>query len=254
MTQKTHATPASSTASTSTASVTQTLDQAMTTFMPYLKESQKNLWITLAIFALSSVLGFIYYQNILGFVMKSMNLSGINLVLTSPTQFIDLAIQTGLIVGTITALPYFAYSILRFVMPALKKKERRIILSFLPLAVILTVIGFAFGIWIEQFVVSIYAKTTIDFQVSNYWDIGHFFAQFMIMGISLALVFQMPIILSVLIRLGAIQKTILVKYRKYVYAGIIVFAAILPPTDMLSMVLIITPLVLLFEGALLLNR
>ncbi|OGJ21914.1 MAG: hypothetical protein A2804_01775 [Candidatus Pacebacteria bacterium RIFCSPHIGHO2_01_FULL_46_10] len=229
------------------------LDEGMIKYLPYLREVQKNFWIVIAIFLLGGTTGFMFNQQILGFVMRKLNLGGINLVLTSPTQFIDLAFQTGFIVGALTAVPYLVYSILRFILPALRKKERSIILSLLPLSFALAVIGFGFGIWIEQFVIAIYAKTTIDFNVGNLWDIGKFFAQFMIMGLSMAFVFQLPIVLSILLRLGVVQRSALTSRRRVVYAAIIVFAAILPPTDLLSLALIIAPLVFLFEGALLLN-
>jgi sec-independent protein translocase protein TatC len=242
------------TATQETAVVPDQLDQVIEKYTPYLREAQRNIWITVATFALGTILGFIYYQDILGFVMKRLNLAGVNLVLTSPAQFIDLAIQTGLIIGFLAATPYLIYSILQFVLPALKAKERQIILSLLPLGFALAIVGFGFGVWIEQFVISIYAQTTIDFNVGNYWDIGNFFAQFMIMGLSMAVVFQLPVALTILLRLKVIKRQQLTKHRRYVYAGIVVFAALLPPTDMLSLALVIAPLVFLFEGALLLNR
>jgi sec-independent protein translocase protein TatC len=233
---------------------TSVLEENIKKYTPYLREVQKHFWITIAIFGVGATIGFMYYQDILSFVMKRLNLSGINLVLTSPTQFIDLAIQTGIILGFLLATPYFIYCLLQFVLPALQAKERQVVLSMLPLGFALAIVGFGFGVWIEQFVISLYAKTTVDFNIGNYWDVGHFFEQFMIMGFCMAMVFQLPIILTIMLRLKVIQRSMLTKNRKFVYAAIIIFAAILPPTDLLSLTLIIVPLVFLFEGALLLNR
>lgn len=230
------------------------LEENIKKYTPYLREVQKNFWITIAIFATGATVGFIFYQDILTFLMKRLNLAGINLVLTSPTQFIDLAIQTGLILGFLLAIPYALYCLLQFVLPALQAKERQVVLSMLPLGFALAIVGFGFGIWIEQFVISLYAKTTVDFNIGNYWDVGSFFEQFMIMGLCMAMVFQLPIVVTILIRLNVIKRSLLTKNRKYVYAAIVIFAAILPPTDILSLSLIIVPLALLFEGALLLNR
>ena len=230
------------------------LRQNMVKYLPYLREAQKRMWITIGIFIIGGTLGFFGNQQILGFVMKRLNLVGINLVFTSPTQFIDLAFQTGFIVGALLAIPYLIYCVLSFVLPALRKKERGIILSLLPLSLALTVIGFAFGVWIQQFVITIYSQTTTSFNISNMWDVGRFFSQFVLMGLSMALVFQLPIVLSILLRLGVIKRSVLTSRRRIVYAAIIIFATILPPTDILSLTLIVLPLVFLFEGALLLNK
>ena len=110
------------------------LRQNMVKYLPYLREAQKRMWITIGIFIIGGTLGFFGNQQILGFVMKRLNLVGINLVFTSPTQFIDLAFQTGFIVGALLAIPYLIYCVLSFVLPALRKKERGIILSLLPIS------------------------------------------------------------------------------------------------------------------------
>ncbi len=230
------------------------LDLAIAKYTPYLKELQTKLFTVFCVFLGGGVLGFIYYQQILSFVMHMFNMENINLVLTSPYQFIDLAVNTGLLIGIILALPLLGYYFLTFVKPALAPREYNLILRLYPLAVVLFIIGFFFGGWIIQLIINLYAQTTLQFSVGNLWDVSHFFNQVLMTGISLALIFELPIVLTALLKLKLIKLVGLKKSRKFIYAGILVFVAFLPPNDIISLALLSIPPLLLFEITLLLNR
>lgn len=230
------------------------IDRLVVKYMPYLREIQRKLVALIAVILASGVLGFVYYQKILTFILKFFNLKGIQIVLTSPYQFLDLAVNTGLATGVVIAFPLLIYYLLGFLRPALAPKEYRLVVRLVPISLILFIAGFAFGVWVMQFVINIYSQTSVSFDVSNIWDISHFFAQVIIMGLSLGLVFEMPVILTLLIRLKVIKRESVAKNRRFVYAGILILAAILPPNDIISLaILTIVPL-FLFELALLFNQ
>lgn len=230
------------------------IDAAIVKYTPYLKELQGNLLHVLIVFITGGAIGFIYYQKILSFIMHLFKLNGINLVLTSPYQFINLAVNTGLLCGLILAIPLLGYHLLEFVKPALAHKEFKLISMLYPASLILFVIGFVFGAWIIQFIVTIYSQTTTEFAVNNLWDVSHFFSEILSTGISLAIIFELPIILSGLIRLKLLKVSLLKKSRRYVYAAIVIFVAFLPPNDVISLALLSVPPLLLFEITLLLNQ
>ncbi len=230
------------------------IDALTARYLPYLKEIQKKLLILTGIVFGSGIFGFIYYQKILSTILGFFSFKGITMVLTSPYQFFDLAINTGLATGVVVAVPLFIYFILSFLKPALAPKEFKQIINMVPFAFILFVIGFGFGIYVMQFVISIFSETASSFNVGNIWDISQFFSQTIIMGVCLGLIFELPVIVSVLIRLNLISKATIAKNRKIVYAAIIIMAAFLPPNDIISLsILTIAPL-FLFELALLLNQ
>ena len=230
------------------------VDDAVKKYLPYLKEIQKKLITLLIVILISGVSGFLYYQKILTFVLGVFNLEGITIVLSSPYQFIDLAVNTGIATGVVIAFPLLIYYLLGFLKPALAPKEFKLIARLVPLALVLFVIGFGFGAWVMQFVIDIYSQTALDFNVSNIWDISRFFSQTIIMGLCLALMFELPIIITLLIKLKLVKKNSIAKNRRFVYAGIVLMAALLPPNDVISLsILTIVPL-FLFELALLLNK
>ncbi len=223
-------------------------------YSPYLSEILSKLRLVVIVFVVGGVLGFIYYQNILTGLMGFFKLEGINLVLTSPYQFIDLAVQTGLVTGTALVFPLFFYQSLGFIKPALKHTEYSLVVKLLPLAMILFVIGFCFGVWVLQFVIAIFHDTSSQLAVDNIWDISGFFSQILLTGISLAGVFQLPIVITLLIRLNILSHAQISKKRRIIYAIIVVIAALLPPTDIISLSLLAIVPLFLFESALLLNR
>lgn len=230
------------------------LDERLERYTPYLEDIQKKLFRVLLVFSSVSLIGFFRYQQILRAVMGLFELEGINIVLTSPYQFFSLAVNTGVAVGFVASFPLALYYLFSFLKPALKPTEYKKITKLLPYSAILFISGFAFGVWIVQFVINLYTQTTLSFNISNIWDVGHFFSQILLTGFLLALVFQLPIVMTALIRLRVVKRAIFVIYRRYFYAGILLLAALLPPTDILSLILLTIPPLLLFEIALIVNR
>lgn len=223
-------------------------------FMPYLSEVRRKLFFTGVIFLIATGAGFYYYQKILLTLMGFFDLEGIQIVLTSPYQFFSLALSTGITVGLAFTLPLIAHHFMSFIKPALRPQEFRILYRALPLSFILLIAGFAFGIWIMNFVINLFQQTTLDFSVSNVWDISQFFTQILFTAISLALVFQFPLFLVIAMKFGLIERQKLTRNRPIIYATALVFAAILPPTDPFSLALMTIPLIFLFEFALLINK
>lgn len=186
--------------------------------------------------------------------MKLFQLDGVNLVLTSPYQFIDLSVKTGVVVGIITCFPVFLFYLLKFIRPALTPKEFRLLLKMLPISLLLFCVGFAFGVWVIQYVIILFSQVTTGFAVDNIWDLSNFLSQILMTGICLALVFQLPIVLTALLKLNIVTHKNVRAQRKMVYAALLVIAAVLPTTDLVSLALLTLIPIFLFEITLLLNK
>lgn len=230
------------------------LDENIRRFSPYLNEIQQKLFQVIVVFFVFGLAGGIYYQQILRGVMHLFNLQGVNIVMTNPYQFISLAVNTGITIGAIASLVPLFIHLISFLKPALKPDEYKLVTGMVPSATALFVVGFAFGVWVVQFVITLFSKTTLEFAVENLWDISHFFGQIILTGLILALVFQLPIIVTALLRFNIVKYELLVKQRRYVYASLLLIAALMPPTDILSLILLTVPPLLLFEIALVLNH
>ena len=223
-------------------------------YEPQLFEIRKILFRSLLSFLIGGFFGLLFNRKIIVALMSLFDLEKVNVVLTSPYQFINLAVSIAIISGIITTIPVFVFYLLKFIRPALKEDEYTLVKKLIPVSIFLFLFGCFFGAKIEQYVISLYSQTTVDYSLSNFWDVEAFLSQFIIMSFTMGLVFQLPIILTILIKIKVLSIKILSSQRRYVYSALTLFAVILPPTDILSLIMIITPLFLLFEGTLLLNR
>lgn len=230
------------------------INSLLSEYQPQIDEIRKIIFRSVISFFIGGGIGLLFNRRIILFLTSLFDLKNVNVVLTSPYQFINLAVGIALITGITTTIPVFVYYLLSFVRPALEPKEYLLAKKLIPTSIALFIVGCIFGIKIEQFVVSLYSQTTTDYALSNFWDIESFLTQVMVMSFTMGLVFELPIVLTILIRFHVLTVSVLSHQRRYVYAALLIFGVVLPPTDILSLIMIVCPLFLLFECTLLLNR
>lgn len=239
---------------TSEASITTDIESFSLKYSPFFSEIRKRLIFTLSIFIICAAVGFMYYENIIRFVLSIFDLKGLNIVFTSPFQFFTLAVDSALLVGFIAILPIVIFQILSFLKPALRRSEYKAALALLPIALLLFISGFTFGVLIMKYVVIIFFQKSVELNIGNFLDISRLLSQILITAILMGTAFEFPIVLTILMRLKILKYHAIAKKRLLVYVLSLIFAALLPPTDLLSLVLLFLPLALLFELTLLLNR
>ena len=153
-------------------------------------EVKRRVFFVLSIFIIATFIGFSFYEQIVKFMVDFLSLEGVNIVFTSPFQFINLAISSGVITGLIAAFPLIIAQVLAFLKPALKKKEYKIILGFLPFAIILFLIGFTFGALIMKWQVEIFLGRSASLGIGNVLDISHLLSIVLITSALMGIGFQ----------------------------------------------------------------
>lgn len=223
-------------------------------YKPYFFELRKQLFFIFIMFAVGCGLGFFYNQKIFNFILHLYNFKGVTVITTSPYQYIDLTLTITFLAGVLVAMPYSFIRLYYFFKPALKPSEISLITRFAPLSIGLFIVGFSFGMWIMQLIINFYSVVWTGAQVNSFWDIQHFFSQIIFTSILTGFIFQIPIAVTFFIRLNIIKKHALAAKRRYIYVLLLVIAVLLPPTDLISLIMLVLPLFFLFEFGLLLNR
>ena len=223
-------------------------------YYPYLLEIRKRFLFILSVFIIALIVGFFLYQNIVTFILRFFSLQGVNIVFTNPFQFFTLALYCGLIVGVIVIVPILVFQLLSFLKPALKPSEYNKIVSILPLALVLFAGGFIYGAAMMKFVLQIFYQSAISLQIGNMLDIENFLSNILITGLLMGIAFLFPIVMTILMLLNIVKREVFEKQRVYAYLIGIVFVILLPPPDLVSDIILFTPLVILFELTLILNR
>jgi sec-independent protein translocase protein TatC len=154
----------------------------------------------------------------------------------------------------VIALPVILYQAYAFVLPALTDRERRVVVPFLVMVPVLFVAGVVFGYFVvlpaaTDFLLN-FNENDFNVQVRARDHYSFFTLTLGLMG----LIFQMPIGILAVTRLGIVTPKQLTQNRRYAVLVIAVVAMLLPGTDPVTMVISMVPLVLLFEGSLLLAR
>src|SRR3989337_3798005 len=230
-----------------TAVLTPELQTTINKYFPFLLEIRKRLLFLASLFLITASIGFFYYEKLVTFVLGFLNLEGINVVFTSPFQFFTLAINSGMFVGLIAIFPFIIYQVVSFLKPALSKKDLKLVTLPLPLSLLLLVCGFLYGITVMKYVVAIFYQKSLELHIGNILDIELLLSKIILTGLLMGLSFQFPIVLSILLHLKLVKLKVLTSQRILAYTFSLVFVMLLPPTDIMSDVLLILPLVILFE-------
>lgn len=230
------------------------LSDTINKFYPYLLEIRKRLLFIAALFGVATTIGFLYYEKIVIWALHFFNLTGINVVFTSPFQFFSLAVSSGMVVGLIVVFPLLLYQLISFLRPALNVKEYKVVLAGLPLAILLFIGGFIFGVFVMKYVVAIFYQKSIELKIGNILDIELLLSKIILTGALMGVAFQFPIVMTILMHLKIVKHKVFAAQRPIAYIIALIFVMFLPPTDLMSDVILFLPLVILFELTLLLNR
>ena len=149
--------------------------------------------------------------------------------------------------GFALALPVILYQLYAFVLPAFSPRERRVALPILLMVPVLFFGGVAFGYFVVldravDFLLSFnQSEFNIQVRARDYYS----FVAMMLLA--MGLVFQVPMAILAVTRLGIVTPAQLRAWRRYAYFVCVVVAALLPTVDPVSMVLETVPLIVLFE-------
>jgi len=223
-------------------------------FLPFLQDLQKRLYRGVILFVILFLGGFLSAGTILKKILELVHIDSVVISTSSPFQFTDIAMDVGFFLATIVSVPYIIYSFYGFILPALTRSEKIKVFKSIPLSVILFIVGFSYGFFILYYALGLLALINTSLGIANYWNIGQFLSQMLITSTLLGLVFEFPLLLSLLLKLGVATPQMLKKNRRIAYFLTLCMTALLPPTDGVSLIAMALPLVLLYEGTILLNN
>lgn len=153
--------------------------------------------------------------------------------------------------GFIIAFPYVFWEFWRFVKPALSEKELRQTRGVIFWVSLLFFVGVAFGYFIlTPFMVNFYFNYKLSEQIQIMPSFSDYLENLIYTTVGIGVLFQMPLLVMVLARIGIVTGRFLKRYRRHAFVIIIIAAAIITPsTDPFSLTIVTIPLYLLFEAS-----
>ncbi|GAB5536421.1 MAG: twin-arginine translocase subunit TatC [Rubricoccaceae bacterium] len=184
------------------------------------------------------------------FMYDVLRLSAVDVVLQNRTvtgQFFAAA-GTVLATGVILGSPIIVYQGWKFIEPGLYPEERQGLRFAAWFATFFFALGISFGyLIIAPIALQFFAQFTVSDAILNEFDISKYFSMLLTWSFGAGLLFELPVVVTVLAKVGIVTPAILRTGRKYALVAILVVAAFLTPPDPWSQVLMAIPLLGLYE-------
>jgi sec-independent protein translocase protein TatC len=180
--------------------------------------------------------------------------SGGSLIFTSVSEAFFTYMKVAFIAGLILTSPFILYQIWAFVAPGLYQKEKRYAIPFILGGSFFFALGILFGYFVAmptvfKFLLG-YATDFIK-PLPSMKEYLSFTIKFLLV---FGLVFEFPVVLVLLAKIGVIDAKMMARQRKYAILLIFIFAAVMTPPDIISQVIMALPLIGLYELSILLSK
>lgn len=220
------------------------------TLVEHLDELRSRIIISIAAFGVAFALCF--WQDSLMLDIFNWPLPGDredDLLTLSPTEPFFTTVEVSAYGAMILSLPILLYQLYAFVIPAFSPNEKRVVLPYLLAMPILFLAGIAFAYFVVMPAAISFLLNFNEADFNTQLRAKEYYGFLGILTVVLGLLFQMPIGLLAITRLGVVTPEQLAKNRRYAIFIISIVAAALPGGDPVSMILIMIPLVLLYEAS-----
>jgi sec-independent protein translocase protein TatC len=224
------------------------------TLVEHLDELRTRLFVCLA--ALGVALALCFWQNhlLLEIAQAPLPANHDRLITFGVTEPFTTTLTVSAYGAIVLALPVVLWQLYAYVLPAFSESERRTVLPILLLFPFLFVAGLAFAFFIVMPAALSFLLNFNDGQFNIQLRARDYYSFFSMTEIACSLVFQLPLVIIAVTRLGIVSVEQLRKNRRYAYLVIAILAAALPGVDPVSMLIEMVPLLVLYELSILLAR
>lgn len=239
--------------------ITDDVESSRAPLLEHLNELRSRLIKSLLALSVATIGCFFFAEDIYDLLVRpfatvaeEIRGSQLEFIFTAPMEYFFAQLKLAVFAGLFVAFPYLAFQVYAFVAPGLYKSERGAFWPYLVMAPVLFALGAAFVYFLmlpmlARFTVSMEHVEAAGTTIRMMPRVGDYLALVMALMLAFGLSFQLPLVLTLLGRIGVVSSSMLSKGRKYAIVGILAFAAIFTPPDPMSQMLLAVPVYLLYE-------
>jgi sec-independent protein translocase protein TatC len=214
-------------------------------------EFRNRLLIVLVLFLSFFIAAFSIVEQIYQWVM---DFSNVKLTVLGPTDILWVYFVLAGTFALVATFPIALFHFWRFISPALSKEERIGFLLYLPALLFSFLIGVLFGFYVLFPNVLSFLTGLAGDQMNTMFTAEKYFRFLLNLTLPIGLLFELPIVVMFLTRIGIINPVQLIKARKIAYFLLTILSTLVTPPDLISAVLIAIPLALLYELGIMLSK
>lgn len=172
----------------------------------------------------------------------------VDLIATDLSSQFMTHITTAVYLGILCASPFILYELFKFVSPALLENEKRYSVQ-----IVFTIYTlFLVGVFMSYFIIfpisfRFLGTYSVAEKIHNTITLDSYISTFVTLTLLMGVVFQLPVIAFILGKMGIVTSNYLTKYRRYAILIICIISAIIPPPDIMTLILVAIPLCMLYE-------
>jgi sec-independent protein translocase protein TatC len=223
------------------------------TIIEHLEELRDRLAKSAIALTITTLISFVFAKQFLQLLIAPMGETPP--VSPSPTTNVVIFAKVALISGVALAMPILVYQLVSFIAPGLTPQEKRYLYLILPGATISFAAGAAFAYFIMLPTAIPFLKGFLSDLIDPGWFIDKYITFITSLLFWVGVSFETPLVIFFLAKLGVVTPASLSRYRRYAILVIAVLAAVITPTpDPFNMLLVMAPLIVLYEIGILLAK
>lgn len=222
-------------------------------FLDHLQELRERLIKCVIVLVVATVVSFVFAKPITDILMSAIP-DGVETRLGSPITGVMIWLKVSIVAGFFFAFPILFYQIWSFVAPGLYRKEKKFLLPLCLSSWACFILGALFSYFVVfRFALSFLATFEVG-DALNYWDADTYLNFMLRFLVAFGVVFQEPVIIVLLSKMGVIDSKQLAAFRPYAYVLGFALAALITPPEVVSQIMCGVPLIILYEFSIILVK
>ena len=217
----------------------------------HLRELRNRLIVYLVFLIPVGVYAFIRARLIVRFLLLPTHGAVHSLIVLSPTEGLYTFIELAIVAAFVVTSPVLIYEAAAFVRPALAPDERRLVAVYAPVVLLLFLLGIAFGYFVFLPVVLHFVLQFATAPFEALISLGKYIGFIVNLTLPFGLIFELPVLVYALAHAGVLKPALLRKQRRIAILVIFVVAAAVTPPDAFSMLVMVLPMLVLYEVSIL---
>ncbi|CAM3623410.1 twin-arginine translocase subunit TatC [Marinicrinis lubricantis] len=217
-------------------------------FVEHLTELRKRIVRIVIVLVITMVAGLLLANPIITYLKSVEPASKIEWNVFSPWDSLRIYMNVSFLFALLITLPFALYQLWGFAKPGLEPHERKATVGYIPAAVVLCLLGIAFGYFIV-FPMAFYFSSSIteSMGLTETYGISQYFSFMFNILIPITIVFELPIVILFLTKIRILNPFVLRKFRRIAYLLMVILGTVITPPDFISALSVAVPLILLYE-------